>query len=200
VREAAQMMAIADDRERIARDLHDTVIQRLFASGLALQAMTTRVEPAVGGRLDSVVDDLDQTIREIRTAIFALEDPRPADAGVRSRCLAVVSESGDSLGFTPSLEFDGPIDTIDPIVADHLVPTLREALTNIARHAHAHQARVVVQQSRGRTILTVVDDGIGMTDPPASGDVGHGLHNMRARATGLGGEMRLDPSTRPACR
>jgi signal transduction histidine kinase len=187
--EAEQVMAIADDRERIARDLHDTVIQRLFASGLALQALGNRVEPDVAQRIDGIVADLDQTIREIRTAIFALQGSRPTDASVRVRCLAVVSESADSLGFTPSTEFDGPVDTMDTAVADQLLPTLREALTNVVKHAGATRVRVVVRQAEGRTTLVVTDDGAGVAD----GGGGHGLRNLRTRARELGGDLVLAP-------
>jgi PAS domain S-box-containing protein len=184
-----QVMAVADDRERIARDLHDTVIQRLFASGLALQALGNRVEPDVAGRIDGIVADLDQTIREIRTAIFSLQGARPTDASVRARCLAVVSESADSLGFTPSTEFDGPIDTMEPAVSEQLLPTLREALTNVAKHAAATRVRVVVRQAEGRTTLTVADDGQGLADHGG----GHGLQNLRTRARELGGDLVVAP-------
>jgi PAS domain S-box-containing protein len=194
LQEADRVMAIADDRQRIARDLHDTVIQRLFASGLTLQALMTRAEPEIGSRLETVVDDLDQTISEIRTAIFSLQDSSMGDETVRSRCLRVVRESADSLGFTPGLEFAGAVDTMDDAVAEQLVPTLREALSNVAKHARSTAVTVVVGQSGETTTLTVIDDGLGI-DSSANG--GHGLPNMRARAEQLGGRLvveRTEPS------
>ena len=196
LREAEQVMAIADDRERIARDLHDTVIQRLFASGLALQAITNRADPTLSPRLDAVVDDLDQTIRDIRSAIFSLQASGPADAGVGVRILEVVRQAMDSMGFEPQLQFDGPIETTDESVTEELLPTLREALTNIAKHARASSVRVIVEASGTLVRMIVVDDGKGLPEDPASGRRGrggHGLRNMRDRAERLGGTMTIEP-------
>jgi PAS domain S-box-containing protein len=189
LREAEQSMAIADDRERIARDLHDTVIQRLFASGLALQAVTNRVDPDLRVRLDTVVDDLDQTIRDIRSAIFSLQSSGPADDGVGVRILEVVRQATDSVGFEPRLQFDGPIETTDEDVVEQLLPTLREALTNIAKHAQASTVRVTIEATGGHTQMVVVDDGVGLPDDAGGGN---GLGNMRNRAELLGGTMTVE--------
>ncbi len=196
LREAEQVMAIADDRERIARDLHDTVIQRLFASGLALQAVTNRAEPALRERLDTVVDDLDQTIRDIRSAIFSLQASGPADAGVGVRILEVVRQASDSVGFEPRLQFDGPVETVDERVVEHLLPTLREALTNIAKHAKASSVLVTIEVSSSQIRMVVVDDGVGLPDPSVratKSTAGHGLGNMANRAKQLGGTLTTEP-------
>lgn len=185
--EAEQAMAVADDRERIARDLHDTVIQRLFASGLALQAVSTRMPDEPAARIEGIVTDLDETIRQIRTAIFALQATGPAESGVRGHLLEVVQEAPSSLGFEPRLQFDGPIETMEPAIADELLATLREALSNVARHAKAKTVRVIVDVGRNVT-LTVADDGIGA---PADVVGGEGIANMRARAEKLGGTCEL---------
>lgn len=199
VREAGQVMAIAEDRERIARDLHDTVIQRLFACGLALEAVTARVEPEVGKRIDGIVDDLDQTIREIRTAIFALHAAGSMDEpGWRSKILEVLQQAADVLGFEPRLHLAGPIETMDDQIAEQLIPTLREALANVAKHASASSVVVTVEVGDD-VVLTVLDDGVGLSEEstdalaePDEGAGGHGLRNMRARADDLSGSVRLD--------
>ena len=126
LRQAEQVLAVADDRERIARDLHDTVIQRLFAEGLSLQGAIAGVgDPQrTRARLESAVDGLDQTIKELRTAVFSLQGAASAPGGLRGRLLELVTEAADGLGFEPRLQFDGPIETMDVRIADHLRPGL----------------------------------------------------------------------------
>ena len=191
LREAEQVLAVADDRERIARDLHDTVIQRLFAEGLSLQAAMGGVgDPQrTRARLESVVDGLDQTIKELRTAVFSLQGAASAPGGLRGRLLQVVTEATDGLGFEPRLQFDGPIESIEVHIADHLIPVLREALSNIAHHAEAGHVRVAVSVA-GDVTLTVSDDGIGV---PAEVLGGRGLTNMAERARALGGDFTIRP-------
>ena len=193
LRQAEQVLAVAEDRERIARDLHDTVIQRLFAEGLSLQAAMAGVgDPQrTRARLESAVDGLDQTIRELRTAVFSLQGAASAPGGLRGRLLQVVTEATDGLGFEPRLQFDGPIETMDVHIADHLTPVLREALSNIAHHAHAGHVRVAVSVTADVT-LTVSDDGIGV---PAEVLGGRGLTNMNARARDLGGDFTISART-----
>ena len=192
MREAERVMAIADDRERIARDLHDTVIQRLFASGLALQAVAARSLPEVQPRLEQVVDDLDLTIREIRTAIFSLQATGAAERGVRARILDVIGEAARNLGFEPRLVLDGPIESIDAAVADELLPTIREALTNVAKHADATSVHLTVEVHDQELRLVVRDDGVGVRMPH---EPGHGLENMSVRAARLGGSMAIDTAS-----
>jgi signal transduction histidine kinase len=189
-----QELALLEDRERIARDLHDTVIQRLFATGLSLQGVARlfRADPQGAiERINLAVDDLDLTVKHIRSAIFGLESSRLArDAGLRGRVLEVVRESSGPLGFEPSVLIDGPLDTgVGDGVTEDLLATLREGLSNVARHARASRAEVEVVAQSDQVRLTILDDGIG----PPDGEViyGHGLRNMAARADRAGGSMVL---------
>jgi signal transduction histidine kinase len=187
-----QELALVEDRERIARDLHDTVIQRLFATGMSLQGTIRLVErdpTAAVARIEDAVDGLDTTVKQIRTAIFGLEQSRPATDGLRTRILELGREAAGSLGFEPRMLLDGPIDTgVDDRLGAELLSTLQEALSNVARHASATgvEVQVVVHDE---VCLRVIDDGIG---PPASdAPRGKGLANMEARATQLGGGLTL---------
>jgi signal transduction histidine kinase len=185
-------LVLLEDRERIARDLHDTVIQRLFATGLTLQAaQALAVRPDVTDRLRQAVDDIDTVIRQIRTTIFELS-PTTAEAGLRRRALEICAEAARMLGFDPILTFDGPVDTAVPEpVGENLLLVLREALANVARHAHGTRVDVelAVRSDPASVRLVVADNGIGMTggDRPA----GHGLRNMRVRADALGGDVSV---------
>jgi two-component system, NarL family, sensor histidine kinase DevS len=185
-------LAVVEDRERIARDLHDTVIQRLFATGLGLQASIRLVgtDPdAAVERIESAVDDLDVTVKHIRSAIFDLEVRRPDDESLRGRILAVTADVTRPLGFEPRVVFDGPVDTgLDARVANALIATLREALSNVARHAKASRVDVEVTVE-GEASLRVSDNGVGPPVPGTAG--GSGLRNMEARAAELGGSMAL---------
>ncbi len=138
-------LALLQDRERIAMDLHDTVIQQLFAVGLSLQAMLRRVsDPDLTMRVETAVQDLDNTIKQIRTTIFDLDAPARS-GGVRARLLALVSEVRDSLPATPAVVFEGPIEAVvGEAIADELVTVLREALSNVARHAEASRIDVAM--------------------------------------------------------
>jgi signal transduction histidine kinase len=193
-----QDLALLEDRERIARDLHDSVIQRLFAIGLSLQgaAGLIRTDPAAAvGRVEGAVDDLDLTVKQIRSAIFGLEPLTPGGgSGVRSQVLDLVRESGAALGFEPTVLFDGPVDssTTDGLAAD-LLATLREALSNVARHAQAGRVDVTVAVDAAGVLLRVADDGVG--PPPPDHAPGHGLDNMAARATRRGGSFHIGPAT-----
>jgi two-component system, NarL family, sensor histidine kinase DevS len=194
-----QELALAEDRARIARDLHDTVIQRLFATGLSLQgaAALVRNDPVEAGkRLESAVDDLDETVKQIRSSIFSLATAAsPGPAGVRTRVLDLVGDVAPSLGFEPTVVFEGAVDAATPgaIVGD-LEATLREALANVARHAGARHVAVRVTVRDGELVLSVADDGAG--PPPAGHPRGHGLVNMTERAARHGGtfELRAGPT------
>jgi signal transduction histidine kinase len=187
-----QEMALVEDRERIARDLHDTVIQRLFATGMSLQGSIrlVRNDPeAAIARVEGAVDDLDLTVKHIRTAIFGLEQSRRAVEGARSRILSLIREAAGPLGYEPRVMLDGPIDTgIDDAIAAELLTTLREGLSNVARHAKARRVDVEVVVGDG-VQLRIADDGIG---PPADdAPRGNGLKNMASRAARLGGTFGL---------
>ena len=187
-----QEFALVADRERIARDLHDTVVQRLFATGLSLQGTARLVHTdadAAVTRIEAAVDDLDLTVKHIRSAIFGLESSRVSSKGLRGRVLALGREAAAALGFEPRCLFDGPVDTaVDDELAVDLVATLREALSNVARHAHATRADVELVVT-DTVVLRVVDDGIGPPGP--GGTSGHGLKNMEARAVRHGGRFEV---------
>jgi signal transduction histidine kinase len=192
-----QDLVTAEDRERIARDLHDTVIQRLFATGLSLQgaAALIRADPeAAVQRVGAAVDDLDLTVKHIRTAIFGLEARRPAAAGaaLRGRVLDLAREAAGPLGYEPGVVFEGPLDSLtpEPQAAD-LLATLREALSNVARHARASAVGVRVAIEQGEVVLEVGDDGVG--PPEAGAPRGRGLGNMAARAAAYGGSCAIEP-------
>lgn len=189
-----QSMMLAEDRERIARDLHDTVIQRLFATGLSLQA-TARLLPGGGEvmeRIEHAVDELDVTIKHIRSAIFGLSSTTRRTNGVGDRVLSLLRESAGILGFEPRAFFEGPVDTtVTEAVAADLLATLREALTNVARHANA--TRVDVSLTAGtEVVLKVTDDGVGVPVPVTTH--GRGLGNMATRATHNRGTVHVEPA------
>jgi signal transduction histidine kinase len=181
-----EQLAVLGDRDRIARDLHDLVIQRLFATGMALEGALRGMEPPEKAeRVRRAVDDLDATIKEIRTTIFALQVPENETAeSLRFSVLAACNAAADTLGFEPEVTFKGPVDTMVPVtLADQLLPTLREALSNVARHAAASAVTVTVAVEGEDLSLAVVDNGCGL---PANGRRS-GLANMEQRASDLGG-------------
>lgn len=189
-----ERLAVYEDRDRIARDLHDLVIQRLFATGMMLQG-TTRIDDvpdAAAERVSRAVDELDETIREIRQTIFALHEPVDGPtSSARGRVLREVSQSAGLLGFEPAVRFTGPVDSmLGPDVVEHLVAALREALTNVARHAQARHVEVIVQIESGDVVLVVTDDGVGVAEE----GVGRrsGVANIDSRAQELGGSCRLE--------
>jgi len=186
-----QHLSLIADRERIGRDLHDTVIQRLFATGLSLQAAQRRLtdQPEVGERLERAVDDIDSTVREIRATIFALQSSGSAQRGVRAQVLEIVEELADLLPRAPRVRFDGPIDTVvGPRVGDQLLPVVREALTNVAKHAEATDVELELAADHAGVRLRVADDGRGMGRHPGRG---FGLENLGERAERLGGSFEV---------
>ncbi len=191
-RRQAEQMAVFEDRDRIAKDLHDLVIQRLYATGMSLQGVTSLIKvPGVAERVSRSVDALDDTIMEIRSAIFALQtrsETKPA--AVRARILFVAQEMASALGFPPSLQLDGELDTVVPEeITENLLTALREALSNAARHSGASQVGVTVTTDE-ELVLVVTDNGVGITP----GGRRSGLRNLEHRAAALGGSM----VTRPA--
>ena len=180
-----RILSVLEDRDRIARELHDRVIQRIFAVGMTLEGATRLEQLApVLEKVNKAIDDLDTTITEIRTAIFELDSG--IRRGLRHGVLELAGELSSLLGSRPGVTFFGPIDSgVPPNVADHLLAVLREALTNAAKHAEAKKFSVIVSVTDEVT-LEVVDDGTGMPTHIA-GSVGLGLANMRRRAEKLGG-------------
>jgi signal transduction histidine kinase len=191
-----QELTLVEDRERIARELHDTVIQRLFATGLALQS-TARLIPtdadAAVSRVELAVDDLDLTVKYIRSAIFELEGARVSQSGPRRQILDVIEQAAEPLGFEPRVLIDGPLDSgLDDATVADAVATLREALTNVAKHARASHVDVEVIVDGENVSLEVIDDGVGPRDRKRSeADAGRGLENMSTRAGRHGGSCEL---------
>ncbi|HEX5596731.1 MAG TPA: GAF domain-containing sensor histidine kinase [Micromonosporaceae bacterium] len=187
--EERELLVVLEDRERIARDLHDVVIQRLFATGLQLQsAVPLTGRPDVAKRINAAVDDLDSTIRDIRQAIFELRTPMSAT--LRTEIRDAIDVAAGSLGFRPALELSGPIDSAVPeALRPDLLAVLQEALSNAVRHAEASRVTVGVQVSGAHLTLTVSDDGVGTGPAAARG----GLVNMRERAELHGGSFELLP-------
>jgi len=185
-------MVVLEDRERIARDLHDSVIQRLFAVGLSLQGTAKLAQrDDIRLRIQTAVDDLDQTVREIRMAIFGLETTGRGH-GVRDQVLSITREAVGSLGFEPHVTFAGAVDAIGASHADDVAAVVREALSNVARHAGATDVSVALTASdEGELIVTVADNGDGPAAAPRPG--GHGLQNMATRAEKAGGTVSVGP-------
>ncbi|MGA2531072.1 MAG: PAS domain S-box protein [Acidimicrobiales bacterium] len=189
-RDREEMMLI-EDRERIARDLHDNVIQQLFALGLSLQATQQSATGSTAERLDGAVDVLDGVIREIRNTIFEANRRFRASPGIQDRVRVVIQEMTAPLGFTPRLRILGVTESaVSDHIADHMLAVLRESLSNISRHARASRADVVVEISQATLKLSVSDDGVGFPSDPTAGN---GLANMTDRALRLGGSFTAKP-------
>jgi signal transduction histidine kinase len=185
-----QRLGVLEDRDRIARDMHDHVIQRLFAAGLSLQSIAATVDDeAVDQRLARTVDELDDTIRQIRTTIFALQEQ--SSRSLRGTALAVVDQLALLLPVRPDVQLVGPLDTIadEAIIAD-VEAVLRESLTNVAKHAQAAQIRVYVQADNHRLALTVIDNGVGLGPSTRRS----GLANLNRRAERHGGYLDVGNS------
>jgi signal transduction histidine kinase len=186
-RRQAQQMAVFEDRDRIAKDLHDLVIQRLYATGMSLQGVTSMIKvPEVADRVSRSVDALDETIREIRSAIFALQtQPEARPAALRARILFVAQEMAPALGFAPSLQLSGSLDThVSEEIAENMLTALRESLSNAARHSGASRVDVTVAVN-DELVLTVRDNGVGFSDSGRRS----GLRNLEERARALGGSI-----------
>jgi len=193
-RDEAQRLSLYEDRDRIARDLHDLVIQRLYATGMSLEGtMPMITRPEVASRITNAVDAMDETIKEIRSTIFALQ-ARDSASGpdLRGDIVALVEEMTGMLGFAPSLRLGAGLGAqVGPEVAEQVLAALREALSNAARHASASQVDVTVDvDPDGMLAVQVTDDGTGI---PAEGRRS-GLRNLARRAEKLGGELRLTPA------
>ena len=188
--ERVRVLSVLDDRDRIARDLHDRVIQRVFAVGMSLQgAVRLSERDQIVERVNKAVDDLDTTVTEIRTAIFELGDKAIA-GGLRHSVLELTEEMASSLGTRPEVIFNGAIDNaISQRIADNLLAVLREALTNAGKHANATSYIVTISVADDVS-LEVQDNGIGIELPQAFG-AGLGLVNLRSRAERLGGSFEI---------
>jgi signal transduction histidine kinase len=187
--ERLRALELSDDRARIARDLHDLVIQQLYATGLRLQALPPEdTAPHVRQRIMETVDDLDVIIGQLRSTIFDLNRSAASD-GLRARVVALTSDAAERLGCTPRTTISGAVDTlVDGRIAAQLLAVLREALSNVVRHSGASTVDVTVEANGDEVALTVRDDGFG---PPHGPSAGEGLRNMAARAESLGGKWTI---------
>ena len=189
---AEQRLLLLADRERIARDLHDHVIQRLFAAGMSLQG-AVRVEDAERiARIESAVTDIDEVIAQIRSTIFGLRSgPGTGSGGARARVLAVIDAMAQQLGFQPRLRFTGPIDAlVSDELAEEIVAVVREALTNVAKYSTTDQVAVDLTASAALLVIDIVDDGVGVGAEVRRS----GLENLSRRAEQRGGSMHLGPA------
>ncbi len=189
-RRDAEEVALLEDRDRIARDLHDLAIQRLFATGMTLQSAARLIEhTGAAERVSRAVDDLDETIKIIRSTIFGL---RARDAGpatsLRARASRAVGDAVTSLGFPPRLSMEGLLDTDVPLdTAEHVVAALGELLSNAARHAHATRVEVSLKATADDVRLTVTDNGRGIPEQGRRS----GLDNLAERARRVGGSLEI---------
>ena len=184
-----QRLELVEDRNRIARDLHDHVIQRLFGSGMSLQAIASTAPDATRSAIARQVDAIDAAISEIRTAVFALTSRSATAPALRHRVLDVVAEASSGLESSPRLTFGGAVDLlIDGELADDVVAVVREGLSNVARHAAATTADVSIVVDDERVVVTIDDDGTGV---PKGADRSSGTANLRERAMRRDGEFEL---------
>jgi signal transduction histidine kinase len=189
-----QEVAIYEERDRLARDLHDTVIQQLFAIGLSLQSLAGNASnSSISDRLNKTISDVDETIRQVRTSIFELGSGG-LDRGVRDNVLTLLEELKPVVGFRVRASFEGTVDTAVPdATGEHLLATIREAITNIGRHAQATRATVTITVNDGHCQLRVVDDGRGIAQSDLATS-GLGLSNLRRRAEKLQGSFDIETS------
>lgn len=179
-------MAVVDDRNRIARDLHDLVIGRLFAVGLSVDRIAQKVEEPWAGRAAEAVDHVDRAIADLRGAIFALGSDATTDGARLTRLLKAAAAP---LGFPPQIEISGDLSRMDVGVRSDLHAVMNEALANVVRHARATRVRLGVDVGEDRVVAEILDDGVGMGDKvPTSG-----LANLHERAARLGGELTIEP-------
>jgi signal transduction histidine kinase len=187
----AERLGLLEDRDRIAKDLHDVVIQRLFAVAMTLMSAVRLVadRPEASSRLQGAVDELDETIRQIRSTIFALQTPRDtASPSLRARIVELIEGARGHLGFMPGLKLEGQLDNqVPPQIAEHVLAVLREALSNVVRHARASKVEVTADTHDGMLALIVEDDGVGLAKEGRRS----GLRNLEERAAGLGGTFEL---------
>lgn len=191
IRHQLREFTIAEERERLARDLHDTVIQRLFGIGLSLQLTTgAQLDDAVRERIDQALDELNETINDIRTTIFEIDLDRGELRSLEARVKTLTSEMSTRLGVRVDVSTPGDIDQlVSPTCAKHVVQALREILANVARHAHAANVEVTLSIDERMLLLEVRDDGVGFV--VGDGD-GRGLGNLTSRAHDLGGECYVE--------
>jgi signal transduction histidine kinase len=189
-RRERERLVVFEDRDRIGRDLHDLVIQRLFATGMSLQGAmrSPHLDPDVSQRISRAVDELDATVKEIRQTIFHLHASDEGQTGLRNRVLA---EARAIEGVRPNVHFTGAVDSLTtPELEDHVIAVCRELLSNAARHAQATRIDVLITASE-QLAVSVSDDGIGVPTDVINGHRKSGLLNIAERAEHLGGSLEV---------
>ncbi|MBM7771137.1 signal transduction histidine kinase [Actinokineospora baliensis] len=197
-RNAHERVGLYEERERIARDLHDVIIQRLYAAGMQLDLLSRRparkLAKADSTRLADAVDQLDAAIADVRSVVRTLRNPDPEHptADLAESARAEVATARELLGFEPTLHITGDLTTIPPALADHIRAALRESLSNVVRHAGALRVAVHLHRQGPTLRLTVADDGCGIPE----GVTHRGLNNLKSRATQSGGTCQVRSSPR----
>ncbi len=188
---ANEQLALVSERERIGRDLHDVVLQHLYGMGLSVQATSVGADEATAAKLESIIDDIDRIISEVRTIVFTLGSA--GHRGALGQELAdVMAQASRVLGFTPALRMDGPVESaLSDEVRTEMVASMREALGNVARHANATWAQVQVELVGDQVVMSVADNGQGPPTDEAKLRGGHGLANLQSRAAAFGGDCTL---------
>ena len=193
LRHQVRELTLNEERERLARDLHDTVIQRLFGVGLALQiTLSASMDDEVRERINSSLDELDTTIHEIRTTIFEIDQEEFQGGTFSTRIKVLTDEVAVRLGIDVDLRLASDLDhQIGVRCAHHTIQALRETLSNVARHSGASAAEVDVSVEDNLLVLRVKDNGVGFATPVGPG---RGLRNLVSRARDLGGDCTIDSS------
>ncbi|HEY7598206.1 MAG TPA: GAF domain-containing sensor histidine kinase [Actinophytocola sp.] len=196
---ARARVGLYEERERIARDLHDVIVQRLYAAGMQLDLLARRharkLARADASRLAEAIDQLDASIADVRQVVRALRTPDPADTGadLAESVRGEVAIAGELLGFEPELRIDGDLRDVPAELADHTRAALREALSNVVRHSGAHHVSVHIGRKGrdGELRMTVADDGCGIPQ----GVTHRGLKHLAERADQAGGRCEIDSSS-----
>ncbi len=187
---------VSDERERLAQDLHDTVIGDLFGIALGLQSVAGRIgDQSLSDRVQDAVESIDDVITRIRHTIHRVKNRSTTNEDLAGQILAIAADVGDRLGHQPVVTMAGPLNLLPHEVIEHLLPTIHEALINVAKHARAARSEIHLDVEPDQLVLRVSDNGIGLpaSGPPSSG-MGHA--NMHTRAEGLGGQCTIDSTPR----
>lgn len=189
---ANEQLALVTERERIGRDLHDVVLQHLYGMGLSVQATAVGADDGIAKKLEAIIDDIDRIIAEVRTIVFTLGSA--GHRGALGQELGdVMAQASRVLGFTPALRVVGPVESaLSDEIRTEMVASMREALGNVARHAHATKTQVQVQLVEDHIVMSVTDNGIGPPEDAGAGRGGHGLANLKSRAAAFGGDCTLE--------
>lgn len=183
------MEALADERDRVARDLHDGAIQEVYGTALSLRAIAAEAPDHIRRQLGPIIDAQDTIIRHLRATVLGLTRPDLGEMSVTTLVTRTVTEAERSLGFVPDVRLQGNLDAVDdPLLIEHLLLSLREMLSNVARHAEARSVEVAVVASPGAVEVAVSDDGVGLDEATAKG---YGLSNLAKRAGLLGGVFSI---------